>query len=102
MTKKPWLTKGRNTSGHVRRILKITRPDQCVSVNMLYSPQVGFIAHMKGRLTKERYIYATVFVDHLSDLKYVHCMYKITSEETIHAKKRFERYAAGFNVRVEH
>ena len=57
---------------------------------------------MKGRLTKKRYIYATVFVDHFSDLKYVHCMSKITAEETIYAKIFFERHTAGFNVRVEH
>ena len=54
---------------------------------------------MKGRLTKKRYIYATVFVDHFSDLKYVHCMSEITSEETIYAKTSFERHAAGFNLR---
>ena len=102
MTKKPWRTKGRNTGGQVGRILKITSPGQCVSVIMLESRQVGFIAHMKGRLTKKRYRYATVFVDHFSDLKYVDCMSEITLEETIYAKKSFERYAAGFNVRVEH
>ena len=50
---------------------------------MLESPQVGFIAHMKGGLTKKRYRYATVFVDHFSDLKYVHYNFEITSEETI-------------------
>ena len=69
---------------------------------MLEYPQVGFISHMKGRLTKKRYKYATVFVDHLSDLKYIHCMTKITSEETIYGKKFFERHSAGFNVNVEH
>ena len=63
---------------------------------------MGFIAHTKGRLTKKRYRYATLFLDHFSDLKYVHCMSKITSEETIYAKKSCERYAAGFNVRLEH
>ena len=102
MTKKPWRTKGGNTGGQVGKILKITRPGQSVSVDMLESPQVGFIAHMKVWLTKKRYRYATVFVDHFLDLKYVHCMSKITSEETIYAKKIFERQAAGFNVRVEH
>ena len=65
-------------------------------------PQVRFIAHMKGRLTKNRYRYATVFVYHFSDLKYVHCMSKITSEEKIYAKNCFERHTAGFNVRVDH
>ena len=57
---------------------------------------------MKGRLTKKRYIYATVFVDHFSDLKYIHCMSEITSEETVYAKKCFDSYASGFNVRVKH
>ena len=72
MTKKPWRTKGRNTGGQVGRILKITRPGQCISVDILESPQVGFIAHMKGRLTKKRYRYATVFVDHFSDMQWTY------------------------------
>ena len=64
-------------------MVKITRPDQCISMDMLDSPQVGFIAHMKMRLTKKRYRYATLFMDHFSDLKYVHYMSDINSEETI-------------------
>ena len=102
MTKKPWHSKGKNTCGQVGRMTNIISPGQCVSVNMLESPQVGFIAHMKERLTRKRYRYATVFVDHFLDLKYVHCMSKITLEETIYAKKCFDRHADGFNVRVEH
>jgi len=101
MTKKPWRTKG-SKSGQVGRKTKITRPGQCVSVDQLESPQVGFIAQIKGRLTKKRYKYATVFVDHHSDLKYVHYMSELTSEETVYAKKCFERYAASFNVKIEH
>ena len=89
MTNNPWRSKGRNTGGQVGQIIKTTTPGQCVSVNMLESPQVVFIAHMKGCITKKRYRYATVFVDHFSDLKYVHCMSKITSEKTIYAKKMF-------------
>ena len=81
---------------------KKTKPGQCVSVDMLDSPQVGFTAHLKGRLTKKSYRYATVFVDHFSDLKYVHYMSNITSEETIYGKKHFERHVSGFNVRVDH
>ena len=83
-------------------MVKITRPDQCISMDMLDSPQVGFIAHMKGRLTKKQYRYATVLVDHFSDLKYVHCMYEMTSEETIYTKKCFERHTDDFNVKVDH
>ena len=54
---------------------------------------------MKGRLTKMRYRYATLFVDHFLNIKYFHCMYEITSEEIIYAKKSFKRHAADFNVR---
>ena len=32
----------------------------------------GFIAQLKGNLTKRRYKYATVFVDQYSDLSYVY------------------------------
>ena len=65
---------------------------------MLDSPQVGYIAHIEERLTKKSYRCANVFVDHFSDLKYVHCMSEITSEDTIYAKKSFERHAYGFDV----
>ena len=54
MTKKPWLSKGKNTGDQVGQMTKVTRPGQCVYVDMLDYPQVGFIAHMKGRLAKER------------------------------------------------
>ena len=62
MTKKPWHSKGRNTSGQVGQIIKITRPGQFVSVDVIESPQVGFIAHTKRRLTKTRYIYTQLYL----------------------------------------
>ena len=61
---------------------------------------MGFIAHMKGCLTKKIFRYATVFIYHLSDLKYVQCMSEITSEETIYTEIFFERNIAVLNVRV--
>ena len=67
MTKKLWRSKVKNTCGQVVRMTKITRPGQCVSVNMLDAPQVIFITHMKVWLAKKRYRYATFFVDHFSD-----------------------------------
>ena len=48
ITKNPWQSKGKNTGGHFGLMTKITSPVQCISVDMLESPQVGFIAHMKG------------------------------------------------------
>ena len=85
-----------------RPITKIIIPVQCVSMDILDSHKLLFIAHMNGQLTKKRYKYVTVSVDHFSDLKYVHCISEMTSEEIIYANKCFDRYAAGFNVNVEH
>ena len=62
----------------------------------------AFIAQLKGRLTKYRYKYATVFVDHFSDLSYVHLQRSITSEETVQAKMAFEAYSRSMGVKVMH
>ena len=102
MIKKPWNYKWENTGGRFGLIIKITRPGKCISFDILESPQVGFIARIKGRLTKKRYIYATIVVDQFLDLKYIHCMSKITSEETIYVKKCFESHTTGYNVSVDH
>jgi hypothetical protein len=64
--------------------------------------QVGFIAQLKGTLTKKRYTAATVFVDHYSWLKYIHLMTKLTSEETMEAKQVFEHLAERHGVRILH
>ena len=71
---------------HVGRTTKITRPGQLVSVGQLDSPQVGLIAQLKGIPTKKCYRYAIIFVDHYSDLKYVHYMEDRTSRSTVYAK----------------
>jgi hypothetical protein len=65
MTKMPW--RGQEISSEV---FVATKAGQCVSVDQLISTQVGFIAQLKGTLTKKRYTAATVFVDHYSRLKY--------------------------------
>ncbi len=63
-----------------------TKAGQCVSVDQMISMQVGFIAQLKGTLTKKHFTAATIFVNHCSRLKYIHLMTKLTSEETIEAK----------------
>ncbi len=63
-----------------------TKAGECVSVNQMISTQVGFIAQLKGTLTKKCYTAATVFVNHDLRLKYIHLMTKLTSKETIEAK----------------
>jgi hypothetical protein len=79
-----------------------TKAGQCVSVDQLVSMQVGFIAQLKGTLTKKHYTAVTVFVDHYSRLKYIHLMTKLTSEKTMDAKRAFEHFAEQHCVRILH
>ena len=48
MTKVPW--RGKENAGQV---FVATRPGQCISVDQMNSTQVGFIAQLKGSLTKK-------------------------------------------------
>jgi hypothetical protein len=64
------------------------------------STQIGFVAQLKGTLTKRRYTAATVFVDHYSRLQNFYLMESLTSEETIKAKRAFERFLAKHGVRI--
>jgi hypothetical protein len=97
MTKVPW--RGRETS---LEVFVATKAGQCVSVDQLVSTQVGFIAQLKGTLTKKGYTAATIFVDHYSRLKYIHLMTKLTSEETMEAKQAFEHFAKQHGVHILH
>ena len=65
-----------------------------LSVNQLQSTTPGLIAQLQGFLTKERYHFATVFVDHYSSLSFVYLQKTSNMEETLKAKETFERYAA--------
>ena len=57
---------------------------------------------MKGKLTKQRYHYATIFVDHYSGLCYVYLQRTITSVETVNAKHAFEAFARQNKVDILH
>ena len=99
MTKKPWRTKGANNKG---RIKQVTKPGQCVSVDQLQSTTPGFIAQLKGGITKQRYTAATVFVDQFSGLGYVHLQRTLSSNDTLEAKQAFEAYARSMGIRIQH
>jgi hypothetical protein len=99
MTKVPW--KERETSSN-HQVFVATKARQCVSVDQLILMQVGFIDQLKGTLTKKRYTASTIFVDHYSKLKYIHLMTKLTSEETIQAKRTFEHFPEQHSVRILH
>ena len=98
MTKKNWRTRKKG-----RRIHQATRPGQVVSVDQMESSTKGFIAQMKGLLTKRRYTCATIFVDHFSDLSYVHLQESLSSKDTLMAKRAFEAFAAQHGIhKIQH
>ena len=99
MTKRPWRTKAQQNKQKIR---SVTRPGDCVSVDQLESTTPGFIAQLKGKLTKKRYRAATVFVDHSSRLSYVHLQNSLSSDETVQAKRAFEAYARSHGVNIKH
>ena len=75
---------------------------KCVSVNQMTSTKLGFVAQLKGKLTKKRYRCATVFVDHYSCLRCVHPQDDDSSIETVTAKHAFKTFAAQHGVRIQH
>ena len=98
LTKRPWRVKGDD-----KGTMKVaTRPGQIVSVDQLESNTPGFIAQLKGKLTQQRYNYATVFVDQFSGYTFVYLQRHITSEETVKAKHAFESAAEQRGVKILH
>jgi Reverse transcriptase (RNA-dependent DNA polymerase) len=99
-TKRAWRTKAPATQ--VGERTKITRSGDCVSIDQMESPVPGLVAHMKGHPTKERYNCATVFVDHYSDVSFVHLQRSLGGDDTVEAKQAFERWCRSHNVTVRH
>jgi hypothetical protein len=79
-----------------------TRPGQVVSVDQMKSPTPGLVAQMTGSLTKAWYETATIFVDHATDLSYVHLQKSASAVDTVEAKKAFEQFAQQHGVAVSH
>ena len=96
--RRPWRTKAKE----VKPIKKVQAPGECVSVDQLESRLPGLRAQTTGRLTKERYSVATVFVDHFSDLDYVHVQASTNADDTIEGKKAFENFCKERGVEVKH
>ncbi len=80
MTKLPWRGK---ESALSHEIFITTKPGEIVSVDQMESTEVGFFAQLKGSLTKKRYRYCTVFVDHSSRLHFVHLLIEDCAAESM-------------------
>ncbi|KAG7346849.1 DUF1995 domain containing protein [Nitzschia inconspicua] len=85
--RKPWRNR-RAPSG----LRKAKQPGQCISIDQLKSPIPGLMGQMKGIPTTKRFNYATVFVDHYSDLSYLVLQETDTADETLAAKHSFEAF----------
>lgn len=99
-TRRQWRTKPKKK---LRKQQKVLRPGDVTSVDTLSAGSVpGLMNQWKGRPTKRRYHYATVFVDLASDLDFVHVHETNTGDEIIAAKLAYEQFAASCGVRVKH
>lgn len=97
--RRPWRSKGARNHKHIK---VSTAPGNVVSVDQLVSPTLGFVPTHRGRPTLQRYIGATIFVDHYSDYTYCHLMTQMNAETTVEAKHAFERLARSHNVCIQH
>ena len=99
-TKRPWQSKPTHNETMIPE--KEYTPGQCVAVDMLKSPTPGLIAQLTGRLTKDRYKYATVYVDVATGYGTVVLQKTANAEETIKGKEAFERHAKACGIKIQH
>ena len=62
----------------------------------------GVITQLKRKFRKQRYRYATVFVDHFSDWSDILLQRALTSNDIVKAQMIFEAYAANMGVKSLH
>jgi len=99
-TRRPWRTgAGKRNTSHIK---PATRPGEVVSVDQLESSIPGFIGQMTGKLTRQRIVGSTVYVDHASDFSFVYHQTSMSSEETVKSKLAFEKFAATHGVNIKH
>jgi hypothetical protein len=84
--KKPWCTKPHKYFIPPRDTL----PGERVSVNMLSSPTLGYIAQLTWALTSRHYNHATVYVDIITGYGYIYLQKSVSEEETLAGKQTFE------------
>ena len=101
-----WFGKQVQTNSRVKggklTIFKSTYPGQCVSTDQLVSSSKGLFLQMKGKSTRRRYKYATIFVDQFSRFTFIALQRSLSSEETIKSKLVFEAKVQQHGVNIEH
>ena len=89
-SKRPWRQKTRRNVAEVERAQD---PGDVISVDQMIPRTPGIIAQMEGFLTKYRYTCAKVFIDHNSNLSYVHFQKSTSAKYTLEAKYAFKRFS---------
>ena len=79
---------------------EVTFPGEVISVDQMVSPTPGLIAQMSDRLTKERYKFATIYVDSYSGYSYVHLQKTHSVTETVDGKHTFEALCNQNGIKV--
>ena len=96
--KRPWRSKGKQR--HIRNQGEI-HPGNGTSVDQLESRHPGLVPQTKGfHRTTERYVGATIFVDHATGFTYVHHIKDFTGEQAIETKHAYETKCAQHGVRI--
>ena len=98
ITKLQWLNKYASIRGS---IWKASSPGECISVDHMESRTPGFISQLNGKPTKHCYRAVEIFLDHFSNLTYVHLQRGLLSDETAQAKKVFEDYTRTYRTRIK-
>ena len=97
--KRPWRNKSKQSNPI--RSKDQTKPGDCVSTDQIVSAQPGLVPQMSGFLTSDRIWGVTVFVDHATDWTYGHLMRNLSLDETLLAKRAFEKLLARGNHTVK-
>jgi hypothetical protein len=90
---------GKRNTSHIK---SATRSGEVVSVDQLESSIPGFIRQMTGKLTRQRIVGSTVYVDHASEFSFVYHQTSMSSEETVKSKSAFEKFADSHGVNIKH
>ena len=77
-------------------------PGNFVSIDMIHSPIGGLIPVSKGKIIKDKYQIACVFVDQCTKFVYVTYQLSTSSVETVESKQKFEKFAASHGVQIRH
>ena len=81
---------------------KDDKPGSGTSCDHLISHEPGLIPQVTGRLIYAHYAGAIVFSDHFSDFTYPHMIRSTSMEETMMAKRAYERMAREYGVAIQH